>query len=99
MPLRDRQGLPGPAFDGCAQFFQPALKEVIPRFDPDQFLGIGESLNKSFKPPGRAELVARPADKEFWFVARTQKFEIIDPASISTVGRPSAISARTRSSS
>jgi len=78
--LPDRQCLPGPLFDGYAQFPQSAFEEMVARFDADQFLRVGEGLDKGLELSGRTKLIARSADEEFGLSTGAQEFEIIDAA-------------------
>jgi len=50
---------------------------VVSRFDADQILGVGESLDQRFEFSGRRELVPRSANEEFRLRALAEEIEII----------------------
>ena len=58
---------------------------MVSGVDAGQFLGLGKGVNQRFEFSGGTKLVARSADEELWFGARSQELEIVD-AIVFTIG-------------
>lgn len=73
----DAEHIFDPILNGFSQLAQAACEEVIGTFNQHQFFWILQRIYQRLEFCARAELIARPADKQFWLGAALQKIEFV----------------------